>query len=104
MKKLTSIILVCLLIIGVRVALNSLRRSLATTTLSALLLSAVFSSFIHLAQYSDQAIVARLGLRVQDSFHGNEAHAGIAERYSVLVQINPWARAGIGEVLMDNRV
>lgn len=42
----------CLLIIGVRVALNSLRRSLATTTLSALLLSAVFSSFIHLAQYS----------------------------------------------------
>ena len=42
----------CLLIIGFRVALNALRRSLAATTLSALLLSAVFSSFIHLAQYS----------------------------------------------------
>ena len=42
----------CLLVIGFRVALNALRRSLLTTTLSALLLSAVFSSFIHLAQYN----------------------------------------------------
>ena len=42
----------CLLIIGFRVALNALNRSLLTTTLAGFLLSTVFSSIIHLAQFS----------------------------------------------------
>ncbi|MBQ5969889.1 MAG: DNA translocase FtsK [Clostridia bacterium] len=41
----------CLFVIGVRLALNSLKRKLWVTTLAAVLLTAVFSSAVHLVLY-----------------------------------------------------
>ena len=73
----------CLLIIGFRVALNALRRSLLITTLSGLLLSAVFSSFIHLAQYSvsEGSYFTQIGQAMHDgyeiAFSGFTATGGI---------------------------
>ena len=61
---------ICLLIIGFRVALNALRRSLTATTLSSLLLSAVFSSFIHIAQYSaaEGSYIAQISQAASDGY------------------------------------